>query len=215
MRNAGGLLQMECRDCSIEQMDKTRPGRSAIVVVAAALIVAGGVGGYLIAPTPGSSPSVASLPGDFSLCTNTAEGFAVGYPAAWYTTHLTAEDACQNFDPKSFEIPSESDFCCTQLSVFTNPGTHESAMKQLTDPMFYRTLSREDLKVGGLPAVRLELEATGELVEERGTLLYVYVVDRGSRGFLQVTTYRFPDRSDGYERRKTIVDRAAASLRFF
>lgn len=184
--------------------------RAMVLLGGAALIVAGGAGGYLIAP------SGETLATDVSICTNTDRGYAVEYPAAWHTSHLLDDFACELFDPKSFVIPSESDFCCTALVVEARPRSFEHDLEAATDPTIYRVVARADVTVAGLPAVRLEQELVDALLEgPAGTRIYGYIVDRGDRGVISITTYSSRRGPPGYARVKAIVDRAASTLRLF
>jgi hypothetical protein len=154
------------------------------------------------------------LPENWSLCTNAAAGYSIGYPAGWYTTHPEPEQACQLFDPEPFPIPGGTDFPPPALSVAQTPGSVAEYLQVATDPAFWRTVTREDTTVAGHPAVRIETEfVASEGESEPGTRSYGYVLDRDGT-IVTVFATGLPGDA-GYSRYKAVADKAVTTLRFF
>jgi hypothetical protein len=163
-----------------------------------------------------------ALPAGWSLCTNDARGYSIGYPAGWYTTHLNDEQACEYFDPEPFEILEGTEFPPTALFATLTDEPVETYVDQLTDPMFFETIRREETRVDGRPAVIVETAATGEGEAEPGERTYAYVVDVGCIGDVCVKAGRafvvLATALPGVERYgefKAVVDEAVKTARFF
>ena len=169
-------------------------------------------------------PSENALPDGWSRCTNAERRFAsysIGYPGGWYTTHLNAEQACEYFDPEPFEILEGTEFPPTALFVTMALEPFDTYVEQLTDPMFFDTIRREDTNVGGLDAVLIETVATGEGENEPGERRYGYVVQascagnvcvQGGRVFVVLATGLPED--ERYDEFKTVADEAVKTARF-
>jgi hypothetical protein len=149
----------------------------------------------------------------WSLCTNSRRGYTVGYPSGWYTTHLRAAQACEYFDPAPFEIVPGTEFPPTALFAALTDESVETYVDQLTDPMFFETIRREETTVGERPAVVVETEATGQGESEPGERRYGYVVDVGGRAFVVLATGLPGD--ERYEDFKLVADEAVKTVRFF
>jgi hypothetical protein len=149
----------------------------------------------------------------WNLCTNVRRGYSIGYPGGWYTTHLRSIQACEYFDPEPFEIVPGTEFPPTALFATLSTESVETYVEQLTDPMFFETLRREDTTVGERRAVLVETAATGQGESEPGERTYGYVVDRGGRAFV-VLAIALPD-DERYEQFKAIADEAVETVRFF
>jgi hypothetical protein len=169
-------------------------------------------------------PSEDALPAGWSRCTNAERRFAsysIGYPGGWYTTHLNAEQACEYFDPEPFEILEGTEFPPTALFVTVTLEPSDTYVDQLTDPMFFDTVRREDMRVDGRAAVLVETIATGEGEDEPGERRYGYVVDVGCIGnecvksgrvFVVLATGLPGD--ERYEEFKMVADEAVQTVRF-
>ena len=155
-------------------------------------------------------PSEIVRPG-WSLCTNARRGYSIGYPSAWYTTHLGPAQACEYFDPEPFEIVPGTEFPPTALFAALTRETVESYVGQVTDPMFFETIRREETTVGDRPAVLIETEATGQGESEPGERMYGYVVDVGGRALVVLATGLPGD--DRYEDFKLVADEAVETVR--
>jgi hypothetical protein len=89
------------------------------VATAALLVLAGGVGGYLLADDGGDGGADSSaLPAGWDLCVNDARGFAIGHPGRWFTDAVAEEESCEFFDSEPFQVPRQSDFSGTALEMF-------------------------------------------------------------------------------------------------
>jgi hypothetical protein len=181
---------------------------------AVVLVLAGGVGGYLLAEDDDdSAESEAALPSGWSLCSNPHRGFAIGFPARWYTDAVAAHDSCEYFDPERFDVPPQSDFSGTALEVDPDGEDYATVVDGLVDRRFARVLARRETTVLGRRAVRIETEATGEGFDDRGVKVTVWVVDRGGDAFV-VGTMGLRGKGD-YETRQATLDRAIETLTFF
>jgi hypothetical protein len=181
------------------------------VAGAALLVLAGGVGGYVLARDEPDEET--ALPQGWALCSNAARGFAIGYPARWHTDAVAPEESCEYLDPEPFEVPPQSDFSGTALEVDPGGEPYAEVVDGLVDRRFARVLARRETRVAGRPAVRLESEATGEGFEGEGVKVTSWVVDRDGRAFV-VRTTGFPGKGD-YASRQSTLDRAVETLVFF
>jgi hypothetical protein len=184
------------------------------VATAALLVLAGGVGGYLLADDGGDGGAESSaLPAGWDLCVNEARGFAIGHPGRWFTDAVAEEESCEFFDSEPFQVPRQSDFSGTALEIDPFEESYAEVVAGLVNPRFANVLSREETTVAQWPAVRLETEATGEGFEGKGVKVTSYVLDRNGTSFVVRTTDR-PERGD-YAMRKETLDRAIGTLMFF
>jgi hypothetical protein len=165
-----------------------------------------------------------ALPPGWSRCTNAERrfrGYSIGYPGGWYTTHLTPEQACEYFDPEPFEILEGTEFPPTALFVTVTLEPLDTYVDQLTDPMFFDTVRREDTTVGGQPAVLVETVATGEGESEPGERRYGYVVEiscinnqcvKSGRVFVALATGLPGD--ERYDEFRSVTDEVVKTVRF-
>lgn len=149
----------------------------------------------------------------WSLCTNQRRGYSISYPSGWYTTHLRPSQACEYFDPEPFEIIEGTEFPPTGLFAALTDQSVESYVEQLTDPMFFDTLRREETTVAGRPALLVETSATGQGESEPGQRTYGYVVDHDGRAFV-VLAIGLPG-DERYEEFKAVADEAVQTVAFF
>jgi hypothetical protein len=149
----------------------------------------------------------------WSLCTNNRRGYSISYPSGWYTTHLRPSQACEYFNPESFEILEGTEFPPTALFVTVALESVDTYVDQLTDPMFFDTIRRESTSVGERRAVLVETVATGEGENEPGERRYGYVVDVEGRAFVVLATGLAGD--DRYDDFKAVADEAVQTALFF
>jgi hypothetical protein len=90
----------------------------------------------------------------------------------------------------------------------------------ITDPTFWEPLAKAvDTKVAGQPAVRLELVATGEGYEAKGTLAYMYLFEHNGSTFVlethgPATADGKPNPQDaGYKTNKAVLNSMVKSLK--
>jgi hypothetical protein len=166
---------------------------------------------------PGVEPETttveAGFPEGWTLCANERAGYEIGYPSDWHTATLDGEFECSFFDPEPFEIIPESEFPLTALQAFPageEDRSFDDIVKEYTDPMFERELTREETAVAGFPAVRLETEATGQGLYDKGTKTIAYIVDRDVAPFV-VRAQAFPDG----ELHEDVLEQAVQTVRFF
>jgi hypothetical protein len=208
-------------------------GKRAVVTAAIALVVL--TGGSLLwiacepadraGPSATPEPQATALPDGWVRCVNAEVGFSIGYPADWFTTDVYTtldgserphpEVACSYFDPRPFVIPVDGEYPATALEAHLSRRPLATIVEQLTDATFYRPLSREELTIAGMPAVRLE----GELVEGLRTgTRYDVLIDLGDGRTFYLTTLRQilstgPTDPERYAANKAIVDLAAPTMR--
>lgn len=149
----------------------------------------------------------------WSVCTNRRRGYSISYPSGWYTTHLRPSQACEYFDPEPFEIIEGTEFPPTGLFAALADQSVETYVEQLTDPMFFETLRREETTVGDWPAVLVETSSTGQGESEPGQRTYGYVVDQDGRAFA-VLAIGLPG-DERYEDFKAVADEAVQTVVFF
>jgi hypothetical protein len=163
-----------------------------------------------------------AVPAGWSVCTNTRRGYSIGYPSGWFTTHLNAAMACEYFDPRPFEIVPGTEFPPTALFAALTDESVETYVDQLTDPMFFETIRREETRVGRRPAVLVETAATGQGESEAGERTYGYVVEVGcigdvctkaGRAFV-VLAIGLPG-DERYDEFKVVADEAVRTVLFF
>jgi hypothetical protein len=184
------------------------------LVGAALLVLVGAAGGYVLADDDDEPPEArARLPQGWALCSNPARGFAIGYPARWHTSEVAEEEECKYFDPQPFQVPKQTDFSGTALELDPAAEDYEEVVDGLVDRRFARVLARREATLRGLPAVRVETEATGEGFDERGVKATTWVLDRDGVAFI-VRTTGVPGRGD-YGSRQATLDRAVETLVFF
>jgi hypothetical protein len=149
----------------------------------------------------------------WSLCWNNRRGYAISYPSGWYTTHLNRAQACEYFDPRPFEIVPGTEFPPTALFAAQTDESFDAYLDQLSDPMFFDTVRREETTAAGRRAVLVETVATGEGESEPGERIYGYVLDRDGRAFVVLATGLPGDAR--YPSFKDVADEAVNTVRFF
>lgn len=150
----------------------------------------------------------------WSVCTNTRRGYSISYPSGWYTTHLRPSQACEYFDPEPFEIIEDTEFPPTGLFAARTDQSVESYLEQLTDPMFFDTVRREETTVGDRSAVLVETTSTGQGESEPGERTYGYVVEVGVEKFAFVVLATGMPGDDRYEEFKAVADEAVKTAEF-
>lgn len=142
-------------------------------------------------------------------CTNEKHGFSVSFPAAWHTNSGEVLPTCTVFDPAPIQLPRDSeipfDIAITIITVVQPFDPNPLSSR------FERVLSVERLNVAGRDAVRLETEATGEGLADRGMRSLRYVVDLGDERVLIASTY---DTGATYSGEKTILIRMMETISF-
>ena len=148
----------------------------------------------------------AAVPPDWKTCTSRQFGYSIQYPAGWHR-----DRHCAYFDPRPFTVPPNGDFTGTAIEVQVAQQSYAGIVRGMTDRRFARTVARRSAKVAGRRATIVETVATGEGLHERGTRIYAYVVDRGTKPPLILQSTRRPGLT--WRARKAVLDRAARTLR--
>ena len=153
-------------------------------------------------------PPAASEPALSQRCTNERHGFTVSYPAGWHTNGGEVIPACSVFDPEPVEVPPQSEM---PFDIAVVIGVQDVAFdRTASDPQFERVLSSERLTIGGRPALRSEVEATGEGLADRGMRTLRYAIDLGNGRSLVASTNRTGEQ---YEAEKEILRRMVETIR--
>ena len=140
-------------------------------------------------------------------CTNERDGFTVSYPAGWHTNSGEVMPACSAFDPEPVQVPPQSEM---PFEIAIVIDVEEVAFEETaTDSQFERVLSSERLIIGGRPALRAEVEATGEGLADRGMRTLRYVLDLGNGRSLIATTHKT---GPSYEREKETLARMIGTI---
>jgi hypothetical protein len=140
-------------------------------------------------------------------CTNSQFGISVAYPEGWHTNDGSVIPACSVFHPAPIELPRESEIPF-ELAVVLH--VEKGPVDQLTrSSQWERVLSSTETTIGGRKATRVEVEATGEGLANRGLRSLRYVVDLGGGRALVATTHAV----DGsYEQNKEVLRRMVESV---
>lgn len=180
-------------------------GRGLVVIVLAGLPAAG-CGGGGDGNGVATEPTLEEPAAETADCTNEASGFRLEYPADWHTNDGDVGEPCSFFDPEPIEVPEATEFFDVAVIVSREPVTLDVIAGE--DPS--RTvLEREETEIAGGRAMRMEIEATGQGLLDRGTRSYQVVVDADGESLI-VSTFDVGDLD--YGRNKEIVDQMADSL---
>ena len=140
-------------------------------------------------------------------CTHPKHGFSVSYPADWRTNDGRVLPPCSLFDPSPIVVPEQSEIPF-EIAIWI--GVEETPFdSNPTSSQWERVLSAETVTVRGAQAVRVEVEATGEGLAERGMRSFRYAVDLGGGRTLVATTH---DASPSYEAHKKVLARMMETI---
>jgi len=176
-------------------------------------------GGYVLGSSGDESeetstapaPAETALPPGWRLCTNERVGYALGYPADWYSPALSAESECTFFDPTPIQLPEASDVFGATLEVTPAQESYEAVVQSLLGGR--RVIERRNVTISGRPAVQILTRAASEGLEPRGSEAAAYVVDRAMEPPLMLRTVNEPN--SNWEERLRILDEAARTLVLF
>ena len=164
------------------------------------------------APVTGSQPPQESEPTPVALsqrCTNTQGGFSVSYPAGWSTNDASVLPVCSAFDPAPFTVPAASEM---PFEIAVVIGAQDVPFDPaVTSNQFEKVLSLERLQIAGRDAIRVEVEATGEGLADRGMRSLRYVLDLGNGRSLVAATN---DSGASYAQETEILSRMVETLSF-
>jgi hypothetical protein len=139
-------------------------------------------------------------------CTNAQFGISVAYPEGWHTNDGSVT-ACTVFHPAPIELPRNSEIPF-ELAVVLR--VEKEPVDQLTrSSQWERVLSSTQTTIGGRKAFRVEVEATGEGLADRGLRSLRYVVDLGGGRSLVATTHAV---NESYEQNKEVLRRMVESV---
>lgn len=140
-------------------------------------------------------------------CTNRQDGYIVEFPEDWYTnTELARFPACSWFSPTFYEVDDQTQVPDEiAIEIFWLDG----ARGYLGEP-----ISREEVRVGGQIAARIEITGTSESQTD-GTM-YEYVIrlgptpEEGPNLVARTDT----DMGGDYDLNKAVLDRIMATIEF-
>jgi hypothetical protein len=140
-------------------------------------------------------------------CTNTKHGFSVSYPAGWHTNDGKVLAPCSLFDPSPIVVPEQSELpfeIAIVIGIDETPFNRDPKSSQ-----WERVLSVEPLTLRGSEALRLEVEATGEGLAERGMRTLRYTVGLGGGRTLTAATH---SANPSYEEHKKVLARMMETI---
>ena len=140
--------------------------------------------------------------------------YSIGYPGGWVEHHNKPEQACLLIDPEPFTFPEDSEPPPVALRTFLLDETFDAVVRSLTEDSSRTVLRREETNLGGRRTVILELQSTGGALEEKGTKIYFYVMDKDGKAFA-AEAYAPPRRTNRYPEFKQVLDQAVKTLKFF
>lgn len=162
-----------------------------------------------VAPDP-STPSPGSSDAALTRCDN-PEGFTIGYPEDWHTNPGDVVPPCSQFHPEPFEVPEATDERVAGITAFIDPVPLDRAAA----PNDRRMIDRNEMRIDGHEAVRLEYETGSEGLWPEGTPITIYMIeappsDNGREQTLFIDTIALE--TFDYERNQEILDRIAPTL---
>ena len=160
-------------------------------------------------PRPSATPAASTGGDQTKRCSNTTYGFSVSYPEAWRTNDGSVLPACSAFDPHPLVIPRDSEIPFELAVVFM--AQQVPFQPTATSSQFERVLSSERLKVAGRNSLKVEVEATGEGLADRGMRSVRYEIDLGKGRTLVAVTH---DANEAYVRNREILSRMVQTLSF-
>jgi hypothetical protein len=165
------------------------------------------------ASTPAPSPSTGSLP-DGQRCTNEALGFAVSYPAGWFTNDEVQQEfgdptpACKYFSSQPMEIRPNAGLPFTVAISFERWTEVPPASEG------WEVVARTETTVAGLPAVMTEMEQTsdaGAPFSARGDRTYGYEIELPDGSVLSAGTGSTSTTGD-YDAHKAVLDQMVETV---
>ncbi|HEY0155957.1 MAG TPA: hypothetical protein VGF28_01550 [Thermoanaerobaculia bacterium] len=154
-----------------------------------------------------AAPASAQEPALSQQCTNERYGYTVSYPAGWHTNSGEVIPACSAFDPEPVQVPAQSEMPFDVAVVLNVQDMKFEG--SVADSQFERVMASERLTVGGRPALRAEVEATGEGLADRGMRTLRYTIDLGNGRTLTAYTNRTGEQ---YEAEKEILRRMVETI---
>ena len=142
-------------------------------------------------------------------CTSSEYRLSIAYPAGWYTNDGSVVPACSAFNEKPVQVPRDSEMPFEMPIVLAVQNVNVDDVTRSSQ--WERVLSRVPVTVAGRQGVRVEVEASGEGLAEKGMRSVRYAVALGDGRTLLATTH---DRAGSYERNQEILGRMMESLTF-
>lgn len=207
---------------------RTAHGICLALFVVAVLAVAGCGGGA----GSTSSSRAATEPAGWKRCTNAHYGFSLAYPGSWHVASyqrlrvLGEGDAyrrkffqhvvCSNYDPRPFTVIDGSEYPQTAVAVWRSANAREyrQAIRWTFDPLYYRTIQRQSVIVGGRQAIRYHVYVRRGLYPR--SHVYGYLIDFGRRGGILIEAWRYghkPIPWKQYRSHMALIDRMAPTAR--
>ncbi len=142
-------------------------------------------------------------------CTNPEAGYSIRYPAAWHVNTDEPLGPCALFDPEPIVVPRASEI---PIEIAVMIDVEPVPFATLTGNVRgRRDLSRLPVTVDGRQAMRIEGEATGEGLYDRGIRSYQYFVELGDSTLIAGT---YDAGSFSFERKRRILDAMLESTTF-
>jgi hypothetical protein len=171
-------------------------------------------------PPGGASTTPGATAAALVRCTSQLNGFSIGYPKGWKTVQEDPAWECMLFDREPFTVEPAAEIPPVAVMVNVIATPFDTVYAGITDPTFWEPVAKPvDTKVAGKPAVRLELAATGEGYDAKGTLAYMFLFEHNGNTYVLET--RGPANEDGtpnrqdpeYKANKTTLNSMVKSLK--
>ncbi len=136
-------------------------------------------------PVAARSAASEEVVAEMARCANPQAGYRVAYPAQWQTNPGSVMPECSLFDPEPIQLQAGTEIPLDiAVSIRREPVRLETIAGEPRDE---RVLSRAETTVAGRRALRIESEATGEVMHPEGTRSYRYLVDLGEETLVAAT----------------------------
>ena len=202
-----------------------------VAFLLAAVLIVAGCGGGGAGSTSSSRPATERA--GWKRCTNAHYGFSLAYPGSWhvasyqrlrvwpgasdtYRKHFFRSVVCVNYDPRPFTVVDGSEYPQTAVAVWrsTNAREYRQAIRWTFDPLYYRTIQRQSVVVGGRQAIRYHVYVRRGLYPR--SHVYGYLIDFGRKGGIMIEAWRYgfkPSPWKQYRAHMALVDRMAPTAR--
>jgi hypothetical protein len=166
------------------------------------------------APAPAATQTAPAAPPASAInlsqrCTNAQYRLSIAYPAGWFTNDGSVVPACSAFDVQPVQVPRESEM---PFEIAIVLGVDDVKVDDVTrSSQFERVLSRAPVTIAGRQGLRVEVEATGEGLADKGMRSVRYAIPLPDGRTFLATTH---DRAASYERNQEILERMMASIKF-
>ena len=167
--------------------------------------------GSSVPATPSSdAASPTSEDPDLRTCTSEADGYAVQHPADWHVASGSTLERCRWFHPRP--LTAEALEQVSGVAVRLRLEAHDLAeVVQIERGAAAEVLSSQERTVGGRPALRQEVRASGQGLLPEGTRETQWLIDFGHRTMIASTSEVAS--AGTYQENVAVLDALTQSLR--